>query len=46
MGTDTKKKYINLDLKSLGIIVALVVIFAILTYLQAEQTPPLPILTT
>ena len=43
MGTDTKKKYINLDLKSLGMIVALVVIF---TYLQAEQTPPLPILTT
>lgn len=29
MGTDTKKKYVNLDLKSLGMIVALVVIFAI-----------------
>ena len=29
MGTDTRKKYVNLDLKSLGMIVALVVIFAI-----------------
>lgn len=41
MGTDTKKKYINLDLKSLGMIVALVVIFAIFYVLTggANATP-------
>ena len=41
MGTDTKKKYVNLDLKSLGMIVALVVIFAIFYVLTggANATP-------
>ena len=41
MGTDTKKKYVNLDLKSLGMVVALVVIFAIFYVLTggANATP-------
>lgn len=41
MGTDTKKNYINLDLKSLGMIVALVIIFAIFFILTggANATP-------
>lgn len=33
MGTDTKKKYVNLDFKSLGMIGALVIIFAIFYFI-------------
>lgn len=33
MGTDTKKKYVNLDFKSLGMIAALIIIFAIFYFI-------------